>query len=214
MMEIIRDTRERLIKIHSIATMIRQTVETVDSAYIYPAKAMAEAQATFHINLRQSLSHIKRARKMYLDESKVASRYNIIAQAVASSCDGGISALDKRYHECIKIGKYEEADKLLDSIISQVSLNKVDEWPCQISIGSDQGFITLTNSSGNKVLIQSVIACKGNTVAYTSSEEFELESGNTRRFTFNNTTAGPITVKIRYYQNGIMTKESKEIVVI
>ena len=155
MAKIGKDSRIKLLKIHHYIKAIASLAETAPSDYTFPSVPLSEARGYLHTDLSACLKLLKKASKLYTEESALALRYLHIRDAAESSHDPAVVEEVENYRQCIRKGDYSGAKKVLGRLTELGQLYSNDS-KLGVSVSDDPPVLKIVNNAAVSVSIESV----------------------------------------------------------
>ena len=106
----------RLMKLDVIMKDIVDITSSIESPYIVPKRHLGNARSIFQDQPRKALSTTKRAKRLFIEESKVASEYNRYREIVEETKDEKLINMNSRYLKAIHEGDYKTARLILENM--------------------------------------------------------------------------------------------------
>ena len=145
------------IKLDIIARDISNIHASVASPYVIPKRQLTTVRGLMYDNPKKAVREMKKAKKMFLAESRVASEYNRYADIIDESKDDRLLLLRTEYLNAIHEGDYKGARKILEKV--SVSPEIVEPRP-RLVINTERttatsAILTATNELDSNLLITS-----------------------------------------------------------
>ena len=105
--------KTRYIKIDLVMRDISNICSTVDSAYVVPKRQLAIARSSLYGNLKKSLKETKKAKGLFVTESRIAYEYNRYIDIIEETKDERLQNMNSRYLKAINEGDYKTAELIV-----------------------------------------------------------------------------------------------------
>ncbi len=114
-----------LIKLDMVVKDIHHLWSEIPSPYTHPKAILAESRAVLRSDVKKSLKLAEKARKLFQRESVVATRYNQISLGIQESGESA-KRHNIQYMQLLSQGDYQGAEKILDTLVREVSTTGVE----------------------------------------------------------------------------------------
>ena len=191
-----------LIRMDMVVKDILRIYEEVPSSYLYPKSELANARALIRSDVKKSLKVAQRARKVFQEESVLASRYNSVRDSIAASGES-MRTLNNEYLKQVSLGKYDDASKTLDEICSKMKGSAFDLKVSIILSSFDDGgsMVLIKNPAEFQISITEFAVTKGSEVIRTQpSNTFTVSPKSERNVKVS--AVPPFRVAARYTLGG------------
>ena len=143
--------KTRYIKIDLVMRDITNICSTVDSTYVVPKRQLAIARSSLYDNLKKSLKETKKAKKLFVAESRIAYEYNRYRDIIVETKDERLRNMNSRYLKAINEGDYKTAELIVRNMSTakdiveppprlKITIQKTD--PCQAILIASNEFDT------------------------------------------------------------------------
>ena len=144
-------------KMDLIMRDITDITRNIDSAYIIPKRQLARANSLIDENQKKAVREMKKAKKLFIQESRVACEYNRYRDIIDETKNLELQELNSRYMQAIHEGDYKTASQ----IIVDMSVNKgIVEPPPRLKVDTEKTdetsvLLSVTNELDTNLLITS-----------------------------------------------------------
>ena len=112
--------KTRYMKIDIMMRDIYNINSTVESPYVVPKRQLALARSAMYDNLKKALKEIKKAKRLFINESRIAYEYNRYKDIIDETKDEKLLTMNSRYLKAINEGDYKTAEL----IVKNMSISK------------------------------------------------------------------------------------------
>lgn len=175
-----------LIRLDMAVKDIHRIWSEVPSDYTFPKSLLAQSRAYVRSDVKKALHYADRARKLFQQESILATRYNSISDRVENS---GEDARVQRNHylKYLSDGDYKNAEECLDKVVSRVGKSEGigTHVTVELSSSDDNGCVlSFTNTGEYTVMVTSLSVTKGSERINTSPKAtFSIQPKSARKVT-------------------------------
>ena len=195
-----KDSHFTLLKVYSSVRSIEEVVKDNPSAYTEASKELSLAQSLMLSDLHKTLSHLKKAEKLYIKESALARRYNKLSDRIQSANDDEIIHLNMEYLSAVRSGKFKIAEKTLSRI--ETKGIPVAEEHLAVAISKDRKYAVITNRTNSTVFVDAFSVMSVNQTVRSEAFKGTMHSGESKQVPLSSEMDGESTANLGYSLKG------------
>lgn len=180
-----------LMKIDLAVKDIYRLWKSSESTYAYPKSLLADARNYTRSDLRKCLWAVNKARSAFMEEAALASKYNGYREEIKTA-DGNAKNLLSEYSRNLAIGKYKDAELILDRLIPCLIPPERELYSLElVSSGTDRTVLRIKNGSNFMVPVKRITATScGKIVSVIPKPPFAVPSNTPKDFEVNASPTG------------------------
>ena len=192
-----------LIKMDMVVKDIGRLWSEIPSKYTYPKGLLAESRAVFRTDVKKALRIAIKARKVFQEESVLATKYNSISEKIPA-CGDHARFRNTEYLSALVKGDYVTAQAIFDELvgIAERSCQNVTNLTAELVSSDENGcIIQFSNSGDSPISVMSMSVTSGSEKLKTEPRNtFSVQANSVRKLTVSGTP--PFHIALQYTERG------------